>query len=64
MERRVELIVSRGAGITMRLPDGKIANVRVLEIRGSQVMLGIEADRSIPVLKAELGPWKPQHERE
>ena len=47
------LILSRRIGETIVINNQEI-NIRVIEIRGSQVRLGIQAPRDIPVHREEI----------
>lgn len=47
------LILSRRLGETIIINNQEI-NIRVLEIRGNQVKLGIQASRDIPVHRSEI----------
>jgi carbon storage regulator len=46
------LVLTRRQGESIVI-DGEIV-VTILEIRGSQIRLGIEAPKEVPVLRAEL----------
>ena len=46
------LILTRKVGETIRIGDG--VTVRVLEVRGSQVRLGIEAPAEVRILREEI----------
>ena len=47
------LILSRRIGETIVINNQEI-NIRVIEIRGNQVRLGIQASRDIPVHREEI----------
>ena len=47
------LVLSRRKSQQIIIDDGKIT-ITVVEIRGNKVRLGIEADKSIPILRGEL----------
>jgi carbon storage regulator len=53
------LVLSRRADETIVI-DGRIS-VRVLEIRGKQVRLGIEAPQEVPIHRKELDRAIRQH---
>jgi carbon storage regulator CsrA len=53
----IMLVLSRKEGESVVI-DGEIV-VTILEIRGSQIRLGIEAPREVPVLRGELEVVQP-----
>lgn len=45
----------RGEGILLRLPDGRVIKVSVVEFRGSKrVRLAIDADTDVRIVREEL----------
>lgn len=51
------LILTRKSGEAVCI--GRAIKVRILEIRGDRVRLGIEADRAIPVVREEIAGRYP-----
>lgn len=53
------LILTRRAGETIRI--GSDVKIQVIEVKGGQVRIGIEAPPGVPILRAEIEgrPVKP-----
>ncbi len=54
------LVLSRKLGESVYI--GEDIRITVVEIRGNQIRLGIEAPRNVPVYRQELLPLKPEEE--
>lgn len=57
--------MSQGNGLVLTRREGEsviigTAEVKVLSIKGNKVKLGLNADRSIPILRSELPPREVQ----
>jgi carbon storage regulator len=50
------LVLTRkpGQAINFKLPSGEVIVVHVLSVKGSGIRIGIEAPRSIGILRSEL----------
>lgn len=51
------LVFERKIGQTVYI--GPTITVVVLGVQGDKVRLGIQAPREVPILREELGPWRP-----
>ncbi len=58
------LVVSRKLGESVQIGDG--VNIAIVEIKGARVRIGITADKSTPVVRAEIASEEetPQIDRE
>jgi len=56
------LVLSRKTGQSVQVGEGIV--IKVLDLGGGRVRLGIEAPRDVAVLRAELGPADERRTRE
>ena len=52
------LVVSRKLGESVQIGDG--VQIAIVEIKGSKVRIGISADKSTEVVRAEIAPESEQ----
>ena len=52
----IMLVLSRHRDerIVVKLPDGRVVRITIVEIRGDKAKVGIEADRDIEIVREEL----------